>query len=431
MRLTVVGPLRTADTELLESVDRSPRHAVAHPTTGGARHGDWYVLRAGRTGERGAGMTDQWHRTEEPLVLHVIPTTLARGAQREARALADELDAPGLRAHRVLSLFDGPAEVRADLALGLPDGDQPGVGYNWRAVPRLRRALGELDPVCVVAHGGEPLKYLVPAMAGHRRPLAYYAIGTYGASAARRAQVLLWRRLLGRVDAVAAEGDEVAEECVHLLGVPAAKVTMTPNGRDPADFHPRTDGRSTDGPTIVFVGALTEGKRPDRFVHAIAELRSRGLVFRAVLIGDGALRPAIEGPARAADIELLGSRSDVAELLGRADVLVFPSRPQGEGMPGVLIEGGLSALPIVATDVPGVRSVIQDGTTGFVVDVDDLEAMVASLATLIEDDDLRRTMGTAARARCIEHFSIASVGALWLRLLTPLLPPGAGATDAD
>ena len=375
-------------------------------------------------------MTVQWQRTEEPLVLHVIPTPLARGAQREARALADELDAPGHRAHRVLCLFAGPTEVEPDLTLDIPDGDDPGVGYNVRAVPRLRSVLAALDPVCVVAHGGEPLKYLVPAMAGRRRPLAYYAIGTYGASTRHRAQVALWRRLLRRVDVVAAEGYEVADECTRLLGVPADRVTMTPNGRDPDLFFPRADRADGELPVVAFVGALTEGKRPGRFVEAVAGVRANGLAFRAILIGDGILRQAVEGPARDAGVELLGSRSDVADLLGRADVMVFPSRPQGEGMPGVLIEGGLSGLPIVATDVPGVRSVIDDGTTGFVLDVDDLDGMVSVLARLVEDREQRTTMGGAARARCVEQFSIGSVGALWLRVLTPLLPAGLGAPDA-
>jgi glycosyltransferase involved in cell wall biosynthesis len=374
-------------------------------------------------------MTDQWQRTDEPLVLHVIPTPLARGAQREARALADELDAPGLRAHRVLCLFEGRPEVEPDLSLGIPDGDEPGVGYNWRVVPRLRRALARLDPVCVVAHGGEPLKYLVPAMVGRRRPLAYYAIGTYGASVRRSAQVALWRRLMARVDVVAAEGDEVAQECTRLLGVPADKVTMTPNGRDPETFYPRGAGRTDELPVIAFVGALTEGKRPDRYIEAVAALRARGLEFRSILIGDGALRSRIEAPAAAAGIELLGSRDDVAELLGQADLMVFPSRPQGEGMPGVLIEAGLSALPVVATDVPGVRSVIVDGTTGWIVGPEDFDGMVARLAQLVEGVELRRTMGEAARVRCTEEFSIGAVGALWLRMLTPLLPPGTGAPD--
>ncbi len=372
-------------------------------------------------------MTIQWTKTDEPLILHVIPTPLARGAQREARALADELDSPGIRAHRVLCLFDGPAEVEPDLTLGIPDGDQPGVGYNWRAVPRLRSALAQLDPVCVVAHGGEPLKYLVPAMMGKKRPLAYYAIGTYGASSGRSVQVGLWRKVLRRVDAVAAEGDEVAEECTRLLGVPAAKVTMTPNGRDPEVFRPLPDRQRNDLPVVTFLGALTEGKRPDRFIEAVAAMRTSGLEFRAVLIGDGILRNRVEGPARDADIEMLGSRSDIADLLGRSDIMVFPSRPQGEGMPGVLIEGGLCGLPIVATDVPGVRSVIEDGKTGFIVDPEDLDGMVTALSRLVEDGDLRRSMGDAARVRCLEQFSIGAVGALWLRVLTPLLPAGLGA----
>ena len=204
---------------------------------------------------------------------------------------------------------------------------------------------------------------------------------------------------------------------------------MTPNGRDPEVFHPRRDAGSDDPPVIAFVGALTEGKRPTRFVEAMAALRQRGLEFRAILIGDGVLRPTVEALAKDAGVEMLGSRSDVAEQLGRSDIMVFPSRPQGEGMPGVLIEGGLSALPIVATDVPGVRSVIDDGVTGFVVDVEDLDGMVSVLARLVEDTELRRSMGEAARRRCVEQFSIQAVGALWLQVLTPLLAASAVATS--
>ena len=69
---------------------------------------------------------------------------------------------------------------------------------------------------------------------------------------------------------------------------------------------------------------------------------------------------------------------------------------------------------------------MDDGTTGYVVEVEDLEGMVTAIARLLEDTGLRRTMGEAARARCIEQFSIRAIGALWLRVLTPLLPPGLG-----
>ena len=62
----------------------------------------------------------------------------------------------------------------------------------------------------------------------------------------------------------------------------------------------------------------------------------------------------------------------------------------GEGMPGVLIEAGLSAVPVVATAVPGVEAIVVDGETGFVVDVDDFDAMVAAVASLLTDSVRRR-----------------------------------------
>ena len=75
-----------------------------------------------------------------PLVLHVIPTAVARGAQREARALATRLDAPGIRTTALLSLFAGPGQVPVDLTLDHPGGDRPAVGFDPRLVVRLRPA---------------------------------------------------------------------------------------------------------------------------------------------------------------------------------------------------------------------------------------------------------------------------------------------------
>jgi glycosyltransferase involved in cell wall biosynthesis len=370
-------------------------------------------------------MTEQWQPTAEPLVLHVIPSPLARGAQREARALADLLDSPGVRHHRVLSLFAGPPEVHPDFSLQLAGGSTPAAGYDPRLILRVRAALDRFDPAVVVAHGGDPLKYLVPAMVGHHRPLAYYAIGTYAAARQRRPQVAMWKHLVARADVVAAEGDEVRMECIRLLGIPPEKVVMTPNGRDPEVFRPRA-GPDRLPLTITFVGALTEGKGPDRFVEVIAALRGRGLDLRARIVGNGPLAPSLVEPAGAAGIELLGSRPDIPDLLARSDIMVFPSRPTGEGMPGVLIEAGLSGIPVVATDVPGVRTVIADGETGVIVPHDDLPAMITATERLARDVNLRSAMGNAARQRCAERFSLASVAARWLSLLQPLLDRSAG-----
>jgi glycosyltransferase involved in cell wall biosynthesis len=363
-------------------------------------------------------------------VLHVIPTARPRGAQREARALADRLDAPGVRRHRVLSLFDEApptagnpgAEVVVDYALHHPGGSSPGVGFDPRVLRGLRALLDDLAPTVVVAHGGEPLKFLVPAMFRRRRPLAYYAIGTLARPAHRPVQRALWRFLVRRADVVAAEGEEVLEECRTVLGVVPARLVLAPNGRDPEEFRPAPAGTPPRPvPVVSFVGALTTQKRPDRFVALVAALRDRGIDVRAQVVGDGPLRPVLARAAADADVELLGARHDVAELMRGTDVMVFPSLPHGEGMPGVLIEAGLSGVPVVATNVPGVASIVSNGETGTVVDVDDFDALVTATAALVVDPSLRERLGRAARDRCRERFALDVVANHWLATLKPLL----------
>jgi glycosyltransferase involved in cell wall biosynthesis len=367
-------------------------------------------------------MTEEWQPTDEPLILHVIPTPRARGAQREARALADRLDTPGVRAHRVLTLFDGDPEVSVDSSLHLGNGDSSATGYDPRLIVRIRKALARLDPSAVIAHGGDPLKYLAPAMAGNGFPLGYYAIGTFAAPHQSRLQLQMWRRFVARAERVAAEGFEVQEECTSLLRIPPAKVVMTPNGRDPDVFRPRPRGERLPHPTVTFIGAFTEGKGPERFIEVVSLLRDRGIDAHAVAAGDGPLFASLQGPARRAAVELLGSRSDIPELLRQSDVMVFPSRPMGEGMPGVLIEAGLSGVPVVATDVPGVRTIVSDGETGFVVAEDGVAAMADATEQLLSDHSRRAEMGDAARNRCVERFSLDVVAKIWLdEIVSPLL----------
>jgi glycosyltransferase involved in cell wall biosynthesis len=141
----------------------------------------------------------------------------------------------------------------------------------------------------------------------------------------------------------------------------------------------------------------------------------------ATLIGDGPLREVVARSAEAAKVEVLGSRSDVADQMRRADIMLFPSRPAGEGTPGVLIEAGMSGLPVVATAVPGVGSIVKDGETGFVVPVDDLPGMIAATARLLDDPVLRSSMARAARQHCLDNFSLVAVGERWMAILGPLI----------
>lgn len=356
------------------------------------------------------------HGSVPVLVTHVLPVDVARGAQTYARALRDLLDRPEAR-HRIVVLFrSGPGPLQADDVLDVPSGRWRAVGLDARAVWRLRATLARARPDVVVAHGGEALKY---AALASRRPqrLVYYKIGTAVrmANPARRA---LYRVLAKRADVVAAVSEDAAAAARRELGVAVGRLRVVPNGRDPAAFPPRSRPPS-DRARLIFVGHLTRSKRPELFLEVVSELRRRGVDVEAVVVGDGPLFDRIRDAA-GEGVEVLGRREDVPALLVGSDVLVFTSVPEGEGMPGVLIEAGLAGLPVVTTDVPGARTVVEDGVTGSVVGVHERDALVDAVVALARDPALRARMGAAARERCTRELTVAASAERWQRLFDSL-----------
>jgi glycosyltransferase involved in cell wall biosynthesis len=351
------------------------------------------------------------------LVLHVLPVDLARGAQTYARELRLALDDATTTRHRTLTLFRSPpGALRPDLTLDVSSGPLRRA-IDPRAVLRLRRVVRRERPDVVVAHGGEPLKYA--ALAGvPKERLAYYKIGI-GGDRLHGVRGALHRRTLRRVGTIAAVSNDAADE-VRDWGVATMDVVVIPNGRDPALFASRDATREGGVARLVFVGHLTASKRPDRFIEVVRRLREEGLDLEVSMAGDGPLLDALRAPAERAGVTLLGRVDDVPGLLARSDMMVMTSVPEGEGMPGVLIEGGLAGLAVVTTRVPGAADVVADGESGFVVPVEDLAGLVDACSALVRDPDLRARFGAVARARCEREFSLdASIGK-WRELLSSI-----------
>ena len=327
--------------------------------------------------------------------------------------------------HVVLTLFaSDPVVLFPDESLGVPMGRLRSLGYDPRVLARLRRRLRELRPDLVVAHGGEPLKYL--AVARPRGvPLVYLALGIVTPAARRGMRRIVYRALMRRAAVVVGVSRETTDEAHEVFGTPPKRLALLPNGRDPARYRltPRTVRK---GPVeLVFVGHLTATKRPDLFVALMAELARRGRDVHGTIVGDGPLEEDVRRSAVRSNLAVLGRRTDVPRLLGAADIFVFTSLREGEGMPGVIIEAGLTGLPTVATDVPGVTTVLEDSVTGFVVPVADFASLVDACERLVLDRNLRTRMGAEARRRCERDFSLTTLGRRWTELIDAVAEPGA------
>ncbi|MDX1620186.1 MAG: glycosyltransferase family 4 protein [Nitriliruptorales bacterium] len=355
------------------------------------------------------------------LVLQVITDTDRRGAQTFALDLEEALVACGLRV-RTVALAPGRS----------PNSHDAPVLGRRRLTGRTLLALRPLirDASVVVAHGSTTLPACVLAGTGLSTALVYRNIGDplyWAHSPARRirvrtllrrtaAVVALWR---GSSEVLASRFD-VARSRLHVIpnGVPSTRCTVSPpehrrEARRSLGLDPAT-------PTAAYVGALSREKSLHLAISA-----SRDLGTQLLLAGDGPLRLDLESQARSQApglVRFLGVVSDPAVVYAAADLVVLPS--ESEGMPGMLIEAGLSGLGAVASDVGAVREVIANGRTGVVISPGNKSSLAQGLEQGFTNAE---QFGVAARIRCLERFEITPVASAWQRLLTPFLPTTHGA----
>jgi glycosyltransferase involved in cell wall biosynthesis len=118
-------------------------------------------------------------------------------------------------------------------------------------------------------------------------------------------------------------------------------------------------------------------------------------------------------------VELMGWQDDMVPVLRDAHIVCLPS--YGEGLPKALLEAASCGKPIVATNVPGCREIVEDGVNGLLVPARDAKALATSLRKLIEDAPLRERMGIRGREIVLDHFSIDAVAKATLAVYAELL----------
>lgn len=190
----------------------------------------------------------------------------------------------------------------------------------------------------------------------------------------------------------------------------AKRVTLLPNWYDfDENLAKQFSERLEPGHKIVFVGRLHPVKRVDLLLKAFAKLRKLYPDASLNIVGDGVERQKLMTLAN--DLELgqsvhfLGfqNHEKVLELLRQADLMVLSSKM--EGNPKVLIEAMMLKVPIVATNVPGIRDMIQNGKTGHLVDSDLPEDLTQAMSDVLSKRKYGRRIAENAYEFAKNHFS--------------------------
>ena len=283
-----------------------------------------------------------------------------------------------------------------------------------RAVPgSVRRFAAELDSLDAVwIFGPNPVALALAQVARRRRkPVALGVRQDYPQYIGNRLPNRAWSwalpaahalergfRLLARTMPTVVLGEELARN--YSAGPAPVFVTGFSLIRDDElSSLEQALGRSWHGDErrVITVGRLDPEKNPLLLVDVIAALRERDSRWRLAIVGDGPMRAAVEARIRELGVE------DAVELLGYVpngpglweryrSSHVFLHVSFTEGLPQVLFEAQAAGLPIVATDVGGVRAALGGGEAGLLIPPADRDAAVGALERLAEDEALRRQL---------------------------------------
>ncbi|MFA7430530.1 MAG: glycosyltransferase family 4 protein [Rhodospirillaceae bacterium] len=206
----------------------------------------------------------------------------------------------------------------------------------------------------------------------------------------------------------------------------ADRVALIPgSGVDTNAFVPAPE--PSGPPVALCVARLLWDKGIGELVEAAHLLRARGVALRIRVAGDpdpANPRTIPEETVRAWSaeglVEFLGRRDDIAALTAASHIAVLPS--YREGMPKALLEAAACGRPLVTTDVPGCRALVEDGINGLLVPERDALALADALERLALDAALRQRLGQQARRQAEEIYSERAVGRAVADLYRSLVP---------
>jgi glycosyltransferase involved in cell wall biosynthesis len=201
-------------------------------------------------------------------------------------------------------------------------------------------------------------------------------------------------------------------------GVSNDRILVIPNAVELAEFSgtggpPVNHGRDTHTTSVGFIGRLDPIKRIPNLIAAIQ------MVPNSVLhiYGEGAQRPQIESQISGLTgyVTLHGAIARPQDVLKLIDILVLPSDAEGFGL--VLIEAMSAGVPVIATNVPGIRDVVTHEQTGLLVPPRNPAAIAAAIKRLQEDGQLRARLIANGRAHVERHYTWQSIFPQYARLL--------------
>ncbi|MEE8450753.1 MAG: glycosyltransferase [Thermoguttaceae bacterium] len=300
--------------------------------------------------------------------------------------------------------------------------------YDLLSIPRLARLIRRRRIDIVHSHAINGAFYACPAgrLAGVRAQVSHFRGDTaatledvYRNELPRRMALKyhLWlTRWCRRLITV----NPVLRDDLIRDGIPPDKIVFIPNATDAdACLGAKEDvdvvraelELPPEARVVVAIGRLAPVKNLPMLLEAVKRLIEHDRNLRLVLVGDGPDQQMLQEMARrlgiSGNVRFTGWRDDTARIIAAADLYALTSTT--EGMPNSVMEAMALAVPVVATDVGGMKELVHHEQTGLLVASGDADQLAESIRSLLSDKDRARRLGEAGRTLVRQEFTASAL----------------------
>ena len=348
------------------------------------------------------------------LILHVFPSFAAGGAQMRFVTLANAMG--GAFRHAIMAL-DGDTACRARLDASL-DVSFPTLSLKRGAIlgnlPRIHGFLRTLRPDLLMTSNWGSVEWAL-ANVLPRIPHVHAEDGFGPEERDRQIPRRVYtRRLALRRSQIVLPSRILLNLATHTWRLPPARLHYIPNGVDLQRFSPaeKPPGSTINGVGVIgCVAALRPEKNVARLLRAAKLIAGRHPI-RLIIAGDGPQREQLQALSRelGLDVEFRGNIADPAPLYREFDIFALTS--DTEQMPLSILEAMASGLPVAATAVGDIASMITSENQPYLAGRDD-QALAQAISRLLDAPDQAQVIGLANRRKAEASFGEASMIANW------------------
>jgi len=339
-------------------------------------------------------------------ILHILPSLLPGGAEKMAVELAKLCDRDQFEIEVLCLRTGGLWEYElheAEVPFTVIGSLQHPIIFDFFKIIKFIRA-SQPDIVHTHLFGADFYGRLAAKLAGVKKIISTEQNLNLNESGLKKIAKKWTAKLANRI---VASSEAIKKYLIEREGVPAEKIEVIYNGVEVEKFLNLSRNYRVSRPVVGSVGRLSRQKGFNYLIKAAAEIPDIQVSIAGVGEKKASLIRQIIALGLEKQIHLAGLQKDTAAFMNGLDIFVLPSRWEGFGI--VILEAGLSGLPVIASRVDGILEIIEDGKDGILFDPGDVADLVAKVKKLLADPAERERLGKNLQQKVRDKFDIKKI----------------------